>query len=162
MIWAILALLAVGLLLILLGKSTRHARGLTDGRTLALDNRTLFSPRFQLAGRPDRIVEENGSAIPEEWKSAHRVHDTHRAQMGTYFILIEEETGTAPPYGYLVLGTGEKHQIGNTPELRAWVLEIAEKIRKSRREPRREIPVNQSPGKCRGCGMREWCGQRSG
>lgn len=157
--WLILAALAVGVLLILAGKSARQSRGLTDARTVALDDRTLYSRRHGLSGRPDRILE---GGIPEEWKSGGRVYDSHRAQIGTYFILIEEETGVAPPYGVISLGSGQKVRIENTAELREWVLDVAEQIREARWRIREEIEVRQPPGKCRACGVREWCGQRSG
>ena len=98
------AVLAVGLLLIVSGHSMRRRRGLTGARTLDLDGRNLYSARYGLAGRPDRIVEEGGLPIPEEWKSGRRVHDSHRVQLGVYLILIEEETGIRPPHGYVVLG----------------------------------------------------------
>jgi CRISPR-associated exonuclease Cas4 len=159
MIWLILAALAVGLLLVLAGKTARRRRGLTDARTVDLDDRTLYSRRYGLSGRPDRILE---GGIPEEWKSGDRVYDSHRVQMGTYFILIEEETGIAPPHGFISLGSGEKVSIENTPELSQWVLEIADEIRAARRQSRREIEVSQPPGKCRACGVRDWCGQWSG
>lgn len=158
---AILALI-IGLALVLRGRVHRSRRGLGHGRTLALDNRTLYSGRHGLAGRPDRIVSEGGVPIPEEWKSARRVFDSHKAQMGVYFLLIEEETGVAPPYGVIVLGDGTRHEVKNTPELRGWVLNIAEQIRAARRQIGASIPVRQPPAKCRACGMREGCGQRSG
>lgn len=156
-----LAALALGILLLWAGKAARQRRGLTDARTLDLDRRNLFSARLGLAGRPDRVIDEGGFPIPEEWKSSRRVHDSHRAQMGVYFILIEEETGIRPPHGYISLASGERERVDNTPELRAWVLEMAERVRAVRREPGRLIPVNQPPAKCRGCGMRESCGQRA-
>jgi CRISPR-associated exonuclease Cas4 len=65
----------VGLALVLSGKGMRQRRGLTDAKTLDLDGRNLYSARYGLAGRPDRIVEGN---IPEEWKSGRRVYDSHR------------------------------------------------------------------------------------
>jgi CRISPR-associated exonuclease Cas4 len=154
-----LAALLIGLLLILAGHATHRRRGLTDARTIDLDNRTLFSARLGLAGRPDRIVE---GGIPEEWKSSLRVFDSHRAQLGCYFILVEEETGVRPPHGFIVTGQGTRHQVENTPELREWVLGIAEQIRAARRELEQVIPVMQPAGKCRGCGMRQGCGQRAG
>jgi CRISPR-associated exonuclease Cas4 len=157
MIWIALTALAIGLLLILAGKAGRRSRGLTDARTLDLDGRTLYSTRYRLSGRPDRIVEGN---IPEEWKSGNRVYDSHRAQVGLYLILIEEETGVRPPHGFIVLGDGRREMVENTPELRAWVLEVAEKIRAARRELGREIEVRQPAAKCRACGMRDVCVQR--
>ena len=84
-LWLIIfAALIVGLLLVLGGRGMRDRRGLGHGRTTELDNRTLYSARYGLAGRPDRIIEGN---IPEEWKGSKRVYDSHRAQLGCYFIL---------------------------------------------------------------------------
>ncbi len=105
---------------------------------------------------------EDGMPIPEEWKSGSRVCDSHRAQVGAYLILVEEETGVRPPYGVIVLGSGERVTVKNTPELREWVLGVAEQIRAARRELGREIPVRQTAAKCLACGMREGCGQRAG
>ena len=153
------AVLVIGLLLVLSGRGMRRRRGLGAGRTLELDDRTLYSARYGLAGRPDRIVERN---IPEEWKSARRVYDSHKAQLGCYFILIEEETGIRPPHGFIVTGDGQRVKVENTDELRAWVHSVADQIRAARRQVAEIIHVNQPAAKCRGCGMRESCGQRVG
>jgi hypothetical protein len=83
-----LAALIIGVLLMLAGKFGRQSRGLTDARTLDLDNRLLYSSRYRLSGRPDRIVE---GGIPEEWKSGNRVFDSHRAQLGCYFIGLPQK-----------------------------------------------------------------------
>lgn len=156
------AVLVVGLLLIVSGRSMRRRRGLTDARTLDLDGRTLFSARLGLAGRSDRVLEEGRVPIPEEWKSARRAHDSHRAQLGVYLILIEEVTGIRPPYGYIVLGDGQRVRVENSEPLRARVLAIADQIRAARRQMAEIIQVRQPAAKCRGCGVREACGQRSG
>jgi CRISPR-associated exonuclease Cas4 len=157
--WLIaVAALVVGLLLILSGRGIRQRRGLGEGRTLDLDSRNLYSRRYGLAGRPDRIIE---GGIPEEWKSARRVYDSHRAQMGVYFILLEETTGVRPPHGFIVLGSGERVKVENTDQLRAWVLNVADQIRAARRQVAEIIPVSQPPAKCRGCGVRESTGQSS-
>lgn len=81
--------------------------------------------------------------IPEEWKSGNRVHDSQRAQIGIYFILIEEETGVAPPYGVISLGSGQEVRLENTAELREWVLDVADQIRAARRRIQEEIEVRQ-------------------
>jgi len=151
--------LAVGLLLILGGRGMRQRRGLTDAPTLDLDGRTLYSARYGLAGRPDRIVEGN---IPEEWKSARRVWPSHRAQLGVYFLLLEEETGVRPTHGFISLASGERVRIENTYKVRAWVLDIAGQIRAARRQIHEPIRVSPTVGQCRACGVREGCGQRRG
>ena len=137
----------------------RSVRGLASGQTLALDNVTLFSSRFQLAGRPDRILRVGKKVIPEEWKSSRRLWPGHIAQMGVYFLLIEERYGVRPPYGYVVLGSGKRHRIDNDPKLRAWVLDLATQIRTARTKLHESIKVNPKPGLCRSCGQRSNCGQ---
>lgn len=65
-----LVLAFLGLLLVVLAYRGRHGRGLGSGETVALDNVTLFSERLKLTGRPDRIVKQGETLIPEEWKSS--------------------------------------------------------------------------------------------
>lgn len=154
--WLVVAVV-VGVLLLWGGRGIRKRRGLSQETTLALDDRRLFSVRLRLAGRPDRIVEGN---IPEEWKFTRRAHNSHRAQLGVYFRLIEVKTGVPPPHGFIVLGSGERVKIENTPELWQLVRDVAEKIRAGRRHLDEVVQMSQPAAKCRGCGMREVCGQR--
>jgi CRISPR-associated exonuclease Cas4 len=87
---AVLALL-LGIWLMLAGRGIRQRRGLGGGKTVSLDRVTLTSHRLGLTGRPDRLIREGGMVIPEEWKSSLKVWPNHRAQMGVYFLLIEDE-----------------------------------------------------------------------
>ncbi|MEW4571286.1 Dna2/Cas4 domain-containing protein, partial [Tautonia sp. JC769] len=132
-------LLFLGLLLLLGGQGLRRSVGLGEGRTVSLDRVTLTSERLGLTGRPDRIIRQGDSVIPEEWKSAWRVYLSHRAQMGVYFLLIEDQLGRRPEYGFIVLGDGSRHRIENTEALRESVLGMAEQIRNARK--RLGIPV---------------------
>jgi CRISPR-associated exonuclease Cas4 len=137
----------------------RARRGLGQGRPFDIDSRIIYSRRYGLAGRPDGIIE---GGIPEEWKSTNGVYESHCAQMAVYFLLLEEVAGIRAPHGFIVKGDGRREMVENTPETRAWVLGIAEQIRAARREIEKPIPVRQPAAKCRACGMREACGQRSG
>ena len=65
---------------------------------------TLTSRRLGLVGRPDRLVKSGGLVVAEEWKSSRSPRAWHRAQLGVYFLLLEEETGVRPTYGVLVCG----------------------------------------------------------
>jgi CRISPR-associated exonuclease Cas4 len=155
----VLATLGLGLLLYAV--RARAARGLGRGKTIALDDVTLYSERLKLVGRPDRIVKEGNTYIPEEWKSAKRVSHGHRLQLGAYFILIEEKYGVRPPYGVVVLGDGSRVTVQNTDALRADVLAIAEAIRVRRARLTQPVPVSQPANKCRRCGQRANCSQAS-
>jgi CRISPR-associated exonuclease Cas4 len=151
--------LLLGGLLILAGRGLRRRHGLGQGRTIALDNVTLVSTQLGLTGRVDRLIKRDGTIIPEEWKSAHTLRPWHRAQMGVYFLLIEDRMHVRPPYGVIVCGDGSRHRIGNDERLRAWVLELAAEIRAARAGVKRPIPVDPWPGQCRPCGMRSRCSQ---
>jgi CRISPR-associated exonuclease Cas4 len=155
---ALLAL-ALGLLLLLGGRSARHRCGLAGGRTVALDNVTLTSRRYGLTGRPDRLIRERGMVTPEEWKSARQLRGWHRAQMGVYFLLIEDQLKVRPTHGFVVLGDGARHRIENDALLRSWVLDLAGRIREARKNVGVSIPVNPKPSQCRPCGQRPNCGQ---
>jgi CRISPR-associated exonuclease Cas4 len=158
MVAAALALVA-GLLLVLAGKSLRRGMGLGSGRTVALDNVTLTSRRLGLTGRPDRLVREGRMVIPEEWKSARKVWPNRRAQMGVYFLLIEDQLHVRPTHGVIVCGDGTRHRVENEEGLRMWVLQLADEIRASRRTMAEPIAVNPSPGQCRPCAFRAHCVQ---
>ena len=155
---AFLALL-LGLWLLLVGRGMRRRRGLGGGKTVSLDRVTLTSRRLGLTGRPDRLIKADGSIIVEEWKSARTLRPWHRAQMGVYFLLVEEELRIRPSHGFIVLGDGKRHRIDNTDDLRAWVLDLAGRIRAARAVVNQPIPVNPVPGQCRPCGMRGHCEQ---
>jgi CRISPR/Cas system-associated exonuclease Cas4 (RecB family) len=157
--WAAAVLLLLGLLLVLAGRGLRRRRGLVGGRTVSLDRVTLTSYRLGLTGRPDRLIKANGTIIVEEWKSARVLQPSHRAQMGVYFLLVEEELRVRPSHGFVVCGDGTRHRVENTEELRAWVLELAGRIRAVRADVTRPIPVSPRPGQCRPCGMRGHCSQ---
>jgi CRISPR-associated exonuclease Cas4 len=109
--------------------------------------------------RPDRLTKVGGTIIIEEWKSARTLRPWHRAQMGCYFLLIEEELRIRPSHGFVVCGDDTRHRIDKTEELRAWVLGLAERIRAARAAVTMPIPVNPKMGQCRPCGMRLHCGQ---
>ena len=153
-----LALSLLGLLLVVVSTRWRAFRGFIAGKTVALDDVTLFSERLKLVGRPDRVVKRGGHLIPEEWKSTKRISHGHRLQVIAYCLLIEEKTGKRPPYG-VVVNDGERVVVENTETLRSEVLAIAEQIRERRRTLAEEIEVRQSLAKCRACGHRGNCGQ---
>jgi CRISPR-associated exonuclease Cas4 len=155
---AVLALL-LGLVLVLAGRGLRRRRGLGAGRTVSLDRVTLTSRRYGLTGRPDRLIRTGGTVIIEEWKSSRSLRPWHRAQMGVYFLLAEDQLRVKPTHGFIVCGDGTRHRVENTAELRAWVLDLAGQIRAARQQVDQPIPVRPVPGQCRPRGMRGQCGQ---
>jgi CRISPR-associated exonuclease Cas4 len=158
---AVIAALALllGMVLVFGGGRMRRHHGLGSGKTVALDNLTLTSRRYGLIGRPDRLIPEGGMVIPEEWKSSRRVWPNHWAQLGVYFLLIEDQLGVRPPHGFIVAGDGTRHRVDNTEQLRTWVLEIATQIWAARAAVTVPIQVEPEPGQCTRCGVRQGCRQ---
>jgi CRISPR-associated exonuclease Cas4 len=130
---AVVLALLLGLWLVLAGRAMRLRRGLGGGRTVSLDRVTLTSHRLGLTGRPDRLIKTDGTIIVEEWKSARTLRSWHRAQMGVYFLLVEEELRVRPSHGFIASGDGTRHRVENTEDLRAWVLELAGRSGRRRR-----------------------------
>jgi CRISPR-associated exonuclease Cas4 len=159
MLLIFVAALAAGVLLVLAGRMLRRRHGLHAGKTIARDNRTLYSHRLGLCGRPDRIVRAGNEVFPEEWKSSRQVWPSHRAQLGVYFLLIEEHYGIRPTHGMVVCGDGSRHRVENDAAIRAWVLDLARQIRSARRSLHQPTPVNPHPAQCRPCGLRGHCSQ---
>jgi CRISPR/Cas system-associated exonuclease Cas4 (RecB family) len=151
--------LLLGLVLVLGGRRMRLRLGLGSGRTVSLDRVTLTSLRLGLTGRPDRLIRTGGTVVVEDWKSARTLRPWHRAQMGVYFLLIEDQLNVRVPHGFVVCGDGTRHRVENTAELRMWVLGLAERIRAARSAVTQPITVNPKPGQCPPCGMAGHCGQ---
>ena len=157
-VWALaLVFGCLGLSLLVLSLCARSARGLGFGETAALDDVTLFSKRYRLTGRPDRIVKHGKFFIPEEWKSSKKVEPWHLVQLGVYFILIEDHYGVRPPHGFIVLQGGRRERVKNTQELRERVLAVAAEIRERRGRLEEEIQVSPARWQCRVCGQRNLC-----
>ena len=70
--------LLLWLWLMLLGRGMRRRRGLGGGKTVSLDRVTLTSRRLGLTGRPDWLIEADGTIIVEERKSSRRSWPSHR------------------------------------------------------------------------------------
>lgn len=155
---AILALF-LGLWLRRAGGGMRRSVGLGAGRTVSLDRMVLRSVRLGLVGRPDRIIRDGDSLVVEEWKSSRVVRWSHVAQLGVYFLLVEERFGVPASHGVVVCGDGSRHRVENTPDLRERVLAIAGQIRAARRQLVEPLPVAPPPAQCRSCGQRPNCRQ---
>jgi CRISPR-associated exonuclease Cas4 len=138
----------------------------TVGRLVAVDasstsGRTLRSPRYRIAGRPDELrVDAAGRWIPVEWKSrsAPRAGPaySHRIQVYAYCLLCEETTGRPPPFGVLRYGDGTEFRLPWDAGARAELLRLRAAF--GQRYDGRATP---SPGKCAGCRWRNGCDRRA-
>jgi len=114
--WALLLVL-VGLALAVwaLRALSERRRDAAAGELVAVDvgrPATLRSERYRLVGRPDAVRRlPDGRLVPVELKSrttpARGPSPSHVVQVRAYCLLVEEATGTPPPYGVLRYADGE-------------------------------------------------------
>lgn len=162
----VLILLVLGLLLLWLARRMRHAGGLPAGRVIAQDTlgsrregETLYDPVFDLAGRPDYLVEQGSRLVPVEIKSGRSQagpRPSHRLQLAAYCRLVEAVYARRPPHGILQYAD------------RAYSLEYTRKIESELEQTLDAMRLgigesldrsHNSPERCRACGFRDECDQ---
>jgi len=138
------------------------------GRVLATDHsnfrpgKSLYSRRLNLAGKPDYVVNSSRDGIiPVEVKSTAwrgQVYDSHKMQLLTYCLLLEEEHGQAPPYGVIQYGNGKTVKIPYTQDLKQQVIQTMQQMRTL------QLPMGWRPDsrRCRSCSMRLKCDRAVG
>ncbi|MCY4115739.1 MAG: CRISPR-associated protein Cas4 [Caldilineaceae bacterium] len=168
-----LLLTLLGGLLLWLGRVQRRRSGLPAGELLYRDvgtwqatERPLRSRRYGLVGRPDYLMQTREGAdvfvVPVEVKSRarpRRPYTSHVLQLATYCLLVEENFGSAPPYGVLRYAD-DTLRIPYTDELRGRVLETADAIRQARGASDVRRSHRQS-SRCAACGYRAACGSEA-
>lgn len=166
----ILVALAAALWLRQAGRAEQAQAGLpVEARVVYTDTgawrrveKSLFSRRYRLTGKPDYIVEdETGALIPIEVKPGRRDPVPRRAdtmQLMAYGILVEEEYGTRPEHGLLKY-RDQVFEIEFTEELRAELFETLGEMRIAR-GVRNVARSHDDATRCRYCGYRDGCDER--
>jgi CRISPR-associated exonuclease Cas4 len=158
----------LGLWLLLRSGALRQESGLPVGRVTYVDTgawdrneRSLFSNRHRLTGRPDYLVETRRGVVPVEVKSGaapEQPYEAHVLQLAAYCLLVEEQEGQAPSHGILKYAD-RAFEVDYTPRLRTELLRTLDALRRDlgARNVKRD---HDEPARCLGCGYRERCGQR--
>jgi CRISPR-associated exonuclease Cas4 len=127
-----------------------------------MDSAKVFkSEKYGLSGRPDYIIKVNDNLIPVEEKTGRTPRGplfSHILQIAAYCLLIEDSTGTLPPYG-LVKYPEHEHEIEYNEDLKKVLLEKLDEMRTIMKtgDAHRN---HERPGKCKNCSRREICPER--
>ncbi len=149
------------------GRKQRQA-GLPSGKVIYTDTRAwgkvddpLYDPVYDLTGKPDYLVEENGMIIPVEVKTGRtpqEPYDSHIYQLAAYCLLVERAYGKRPSYG-IIHYERKTFAVPYTPALEKSLVELLDEIHNARRK--RSLPrSHEQQERCRGCGFRRVCDQR--
>ena len=119
------------------------------------------SVKYGLIGRPDYIIKLDDRIIPVEEKKGRTPKGplfSHILQIAAYCLLIEEETGKAPPYGLLKYPEHE-HEIEYNEDLKRLLLDKLNMMRESLRTG--EVHRNHNRlGKCEHCSRKSQCPEK--
>jgi len=170
MYWLFFALLLAlgGLFVLVCSRRQRAAAGMPAGQVVYADTgawqrceQPLFSPRYRLSGKPDYLVEERGRIVPVEVKPGRGAAEPYEGdvlQLAAYCLLVEEEYGRRPRYGYLKYRQ-VVFRVDYTGDLRRRLLSRLDGMRRGFRAP--DIaPSHNEPQRCLHCGQREHCRRR--
>ncbi len=168
---AALGALVVGVLLLRVSQSRRQAIGIPNGDLFYQDHggqpmsaTTLTSKRLGLRGKPDCLIRNADGIIPVELKKSARpparggVYPNHLIQVLAYIVLVREHYGEQVPYGLVLYGDEEARRVYPTPENLAWLETVLLEVKRARGASTVGRSHKQH-SRCRGCGMRQSCGQ---
>ncbi|MCO6452160.1 MAG: Dna2/Cas4 domain-containing protein [Caldilineales bacterium] len=162
-------LLLAGVWLIGRAQSQRQATGLPAGEIVYVDTgkwqrnqRSLFSRRYQLTGKPDYLIETGGELIPVEVKSTRigsaEPYDSHKLQVAAYCLLVEDTSGRRPSYG-IIQYADSTIRLPFSDDLRSELLNTLDAMRQSFSA----AGVDRSHDdaiRCRNCGFSHACEQQ--
>ncbi|HML21622.1 MAG TPA: Dna2/Cas4 domain-containing protein [Aggregatilinea sp.] len=167
-------LAALVLLLVLLLVAQRQAirrreqRGIPSGDLVYQDtaarlDKTLYSRRYHLTGRPDHVFWDGRFYIPVEVKTGRTPQSPYWSQIMqviAYCALVEENTGIRPPYGVILFEeSGKSFEIDFTRDYEQVLADTLNAMRqqRSRSEAHRS---HQNPRVCASCGFFDRCDER--
>ena len=167
-LYAGLFLLFLALILVFISGRQRRAAGLPGGRVISSDTRAwgrvekpLYDPELGLTGKPDYLVEKDGSLIPVEVKTGRTPaapYDAHIFQVAAYCLLVERTYGKRPTHGILHYPARD-FAVDYTRELESALLDLLASLRVD--EHRHEIHrSHEQAERCVRCGYRQNCDQR--
>ena len=163
-----LLLAALGLVLLAWSRLHRVKAGLPAGEVVYADTgawqrceRPLYSQCHRLSGKPDYLVQERRHLVPVEVKPGRTASEPYEGdilQLAAYCLLVEEEFGQRPRYGYLKY----QQQVFRIAYSDAVERELLRRLDAMRQDiPADGVPVShREPARCLACGHREHCDQR--
>jgi CRISPR-associated exonuclease Cas4 len=167
MLFLSLIFLLIAFTLLFISRRQRRRAGLPAGSVIYCDTRTwgkiekpLFDPQLGLVGKPDYLVEQEGTMIPVEVKTGRTPaspYDSHIFQLAVYCLLVQRTYHNRPPYGILHYPSRD-FAVDYLPELESTLLDLLAEIRRA--EKRSNVRrSHEDMLRCKNCGFRRVCDQ---
>jgi len=131
---------------------------------LTKETPVLKSANYNLAGRPDYLIKEDGMRIPVEVKTGRRPKApffSHVLQIGAYCLLSEETFTDKPRCGQIRYGfDSNPHEVKWDSDLKILVTEKLEEMNDILRGNMEAHRNHKRVGKCNSCSRRKGCPER--
>ncbi len=136
-----IAIIVFGIILLIffvLLKLTKVPKQIYKTKTVYSDHRekpekALYSSRYGLVGKPDFILHTKDGLLPLEIKHSKRPNQpyfSHVMQLISYCLLIEEEKGVKPKYGFIQYKDGGAFSISYTDNMKARLIKTIDEMRR--------------------------------
>jgi CRISPR-associated exonuclease Cas4 len=120
--------------------------------------KALYSSKYELIGKPDFILHTKDGLLPLEIKHTNRPEQpyfSHVIQLISYCLLIEEEKGVKPRYGFIQYKRGQPFAVPYTEKMKSFLIKTMEEMRNH--IDLGECPKQVRRNKCEKCNYREYC-----
>lgn len=120
--------------------------------------KALFSSKYSLTGKPDFILHTKDGLLPLEIKHAkkpNKPYFSHVMQLISYCLLIEEDKGIKPKYGFIQYKEGKPFIIFYTEEMKLKLIKTMQEMRDYLASEKCPEPIRRN--KCENCSCREKC-----
>jgi CRISPR-associated exonuclease Cas4 len=159
-------IIIIGIILIILFvllKSTKVPKQVYKSKTVYSDHkekpeRAFFSSKYGLKGKPDFILHTKDGLLPLEIKHSNRPEQpyfSHVMQLISYCLLIEEEKGVKPKYGFIQYKGGQAFWIPYTENMKLFLLKTMQEMRDYLASGEGPKPIRKN--KCEKCNYIKDC-----
>jgi len=121
----------------------------------------LFSEKYELAGKPDFVLEKEGKYFPlivKRSKKPKQPYFSHLMQLISYCLLLEED-GKKVENGFIQYSENEPFFIPYDNKMKEYLLSVLNEMRESFEKNNFEKTLNKN--KCEKCLHKEECYEKS-
>ncbi|MFH1506464.1 MAG: CRISPR-associated protein Cas4 [archaeon] len=159
-------IIVMGIVLIILFallKSTKVPKQVYKRKAVYSDHKekpekALSSSKYGLVGKPDFILHTKDGLLPLEIKHTNRPKQpyfSHVMQLISYCLLIEEEKGVKPKYGFIQYQGGQAFSIPYTEKMKSFLLKTMQEMRDYIDSGKSPKPIKNY--RCEKCSYKEDC-----
>ncbi len=120
----------------------------------------IYSERYGLSGRPDRVIRNSRGYVPVELKNAscprRGPHPRELAQLAVYCLLLEERFQCTVVEGIMSY-TDRKVTVPFDDRMRTWILQVIREVREAKSQNAKPRRSHDHRARCKACSYFDHC-----